>query len=65
MRYIGMTQYFDGRPDVHPTGGYAVSGVVHTRVIDLENALVRVADLCGDRPAVLEVIYDVLCDDPF
>lgn len=35
MRYIGMTQYFDGRQDVHPAVGFAVSGDTHPRVTSL------------------------------
>jgi hypothetical protein len=34
------------------------------RISDLEGALVRVAGLCSDRPAVMEIISGILFDDP-
>ena len=63
--YIGLTQYFDARQNVgHPAGARKLRGVTDTRVSDLEDALLRVAELSRDRPAVLKVICGVLYDDP-
>jgi hypothetical protein len=62
--YIGVAQHTHRRHEVpHPAGLYTVDGRAHERVAELEAALLRVAELSGDRPTVMEIICGVLVDD--
>jgi hypothetical protein len=66
--YAGVTHRVDGRhvgarPDVHLVHSADPMSDMSDRVADLEDALIRVAGLCSDRAAVMEIICSVIFDD--
>jgi len=55
-----------GQDGSHLAGTLRLSPPVRDRerIVDLEGALIRVAGLCSDRPAVMAIIGGVLFGDP-
>jgi hypothetical protein len=50
---------------LHPAGALQIRGPIPEgeRIVDLEGALIRVAEICRDRPDVLKIVAGVLFDD--
>jgi hypothetical protein len=48
---------------LHPAGALRIPIPEGERIVDLEGALIRVAEICRDRPDVLKIVAGVLFDD--
>jgi len=63
--YVAVSPHPAGARDGgHLAGTLRLAPPDRERIVDLEGALIRVAGLCSDRPAVMAIIRGVLFDNP-